>query len=324
MKINVRPSLIRIYVLGGAMLALPAAVQAQFTYTNINGTITITGYTGLGGAVTIPDTINGGSVTGIGYQAFWEKEKLTSVTIPDSVTSIGDGAFASATSLTNVTIGNGVTSIGYGVFYDCPSLTNITVDPLNSVYSSLDGALFDKSQVTLIQFPGGRVGTYSIPDSVTEIGSEAFYNCVLTSITIGSGVIGIGYGAFIDCNSLTGVYFKGNVPDIGVDIFTFVHNATVYYLPGTTGWGSTLAGRPTALWLPQMQTDDATFGVRKNQFGFNINWASGQTVMVEACTNLTNPMWSPVSTNLLTSDTMYFSDSQWTNYSARFYRLHSP
>ena len=51
------------------LLALPAAVQAQFTYTTNNGTITITGYYGSGGDLTIPDTINGLPVTDIGKYA---------------------------------------------------------------------------------------------------------------------------------------------------------------------------------------------------------------------------------------------------------------
>ena len=100
-------------------------------------------------------------------------------------------------------------------------------------------------------------------------------------------------------------------------------NATVYYLPGTTGWDdfSANTGIPVALWRPQMQTSDGSFGVRTNQFGFNINWASGMVIVVEACTNLATPVWSPVSTNTLTSGSSYFCDPQWTNYPARFYRL---
>ena len=78
------------------LLTLPAAVQAQFTYTTNNGTITITGYTGPGGAVTIPSTINGLPVTSIGDWAFGDCTSLTSVTIPNSVTSIGTDAFDSA------------------------------------------------------------------------------------------------------------------------------------------------------------------------------------------------------------------------------------
>src|ERR1039457_664600 len=76
----------------GLLLALPATVQAQFTFTTNNGTITITGYTGLGGVVTIPSTTNGWPVTSIGDYAF-QHSVLSSVIIPDSVTSIGVGVF---------------------------------------------------------------------------------------------------------------------------------------------------------------------------------------------------------------------------------------
>jgi hypothetical protein len=69
---------------------------------------------------------------------------------------------------------------------------------------------------------------------------------------------------------------------------------------------------------------DTGFGVQTNQFGFNVNWTSGQVVVVEACTNLFNPVWESVQTNTLTGDSFYFSDCQWTNYPGRFYRLRSP
>ena len=49
-----------------------------------------------------------------------------------------------------------------------------------------------------------------------------------------------------DCTSLTGVYFQGNAPSLaGSSVFDGDNHATVYYLPGTTGWGSTFGGRPT-------------------------------------------------------------------------------
>jgi hypothetical protein len=78
------------------------------------------------------------------------------------------------------------------------------------------------------------------------------------------------------------------------------------------------------LWVPRVQIADASFGVRTNQFGFNISWASGTVVVVEGCTNLANPIWSPLQTNTLIGDSLYFSDPQWTNFPARFYRLRSP
>ena len=83
------------------LLAAPAA-QAQFSYSTNDGTITINGYTGSGGALTIPIRINGLPVTSIGTSAFISLTSLTSVTIPDSVTSIGDSAFAYCIELTSV------------------------------------------------------------------------------------------------------------------------------------------------------------------------------------------------------------------------------
>ena len=101
--------------------------------------------------ITIPN-----SVTSIGEWAF-AITGLTSLTLPNSVTNISSNAFSYCASLTNVTIPNSVTSIGDAAFDACARLSSITVDPLNPLYSSLDGVLFDKSQTTLIRCPGGKV-----------------------------------------------------------------------------------------------------------------------------------------------------------------------
>ncbi len=84
----------------------PADQFEDFTYTDNGTTITITAYTGAGGAVDIPasiviDTVSK-PVTDIGDAAFSGHTSLTSVTIPDSVTSIGVGAFQSCSLLTGV------------------------------------------------------------------------------------------------------------------------------------------------------------------------------------------------------------------------------
>jgi uncharacterized repeat protein (TIGR03803 family) len=258
-------------------LALPSGVEGQFVYTTNNGSVSISGYTGSGGAVTIPSTIAGVPVTSIGQGAFAACVNLTSVTIPDSVTNIGDYAFAACYSLTSV----------------------------------------------------------RIPDSVTNIGDNAFDSCTgLTDVTIGNSVTSIGDSAFSKCWDLTSVYFQGNAPSFGTNVFDFLVTlvlpaqdwdpATIYYLPGTSGWSTNSSGLPAVLWTPQVQTTDASFGVRTNQFGFTITWASGMTVVVEACTNLANPTWYPLATNTLTGGSAYFSDPQWTSYPARFYRLRSP
>ena len=274
-------------------------------------------------SVTIPN-----SVTSIGDSVFSGCGSLTSVTIPNSVTSLGDFAFSDCGSLTNVTIPNSVTSIGVGAFSYCFGLTAITVDTRNAVYSDVDGVLFNQSLTTLVEYPRGIAGSYTIPNSVTNIGEDAFfYSPGLTSVTIPSGVTSIGDSAFSWCTSLTSVYFQGNAPSFGVFLFCafdlgdkVCDPATIYYLPGTTGWSTNFA----EVWQPQVLTTDGTFGVRTNRFGFTINWASGMTVVVEASTNLANPTWIPLATNTLTGASAYFSDPQWTNYATRFYRLRWP
>lgn len=61
--------------------------------------------------------------------------------------------------------------------------------------------------------------------------------------------------------------------------------------------------------------------VRPNHFGFYVAGNADVTVVVEACTDLTDQSWIPVQTNTLTSDPWYFNDSDWSNYTQRFYRV---
>jgi hypothetical protein len=89
-----------------------AVAQAEFSYTTTNGTITITGCTGSGGAVTIPDTINGLPVTGIASSVFYQCTSLTNLTIGNSVTSIGNWAFYSCTNLSGVYFKGNAPSLG--------------------------------------------------------------------------------------------------------------------------------------------------------------------------------------------------------------------
>jgi len=241
------------------LLTRPAALQAQFTFTTNNGAITITKYTGPGGAVTIPSTINGLPVTSIGNNAFRSKTGLTSVTIPDSVIRIGVEAFRSCPSLTNIAIGMNVASIESGAFEECASLTkvtipssvtnigpyhvfngcngltNITVAALNSVYGSLDGILFDKSQTTLITYPAGLTGRhYTIPHNVVSIGFDAFLGCLnLTSVTIPDGLIRIGEEAFRSCRSLTNIAIGTNVASIESSAFEECAGLTKVTIPNS-------------------------------------------------------------------------------------------
>src|SRR5207244_3606052 len=71
----------------------------------------------------------------------------------------------------------------------------------------------------------------------------------LVSITIPESVIHLGGHAFAGCTNLVDIYFEGHAPTADLPVFAEATNATVYYRPATTGWGSTFGGLPTALWI---------------------------------------------------------------------------
>jgi len=213
---------------------LPTILIVPYTYTTNNGTITITAYTGSSGSVTIPGSINGLPVTTIGTNTFANDTSLTNVTIPAGITTIGTNAFSGCLGLTSVTIPNSVTNIGYGAFANCTNLLAINLNSGNTAYATVAGVLFNLNQTMLVEYPDGKTGTsYSIPVGITNIANYAF---------AGAG--------------LSGIYFQGNSPAPTNDatVFSGDISATVYYLPGTTGWGATFDGIPAMLYLPYTYT----------------------------------------------------------------------
>ncbi len=178
-------------------------------------------------SVTIPD-----GVTEIGDNAFEGCTGLTSVTISDSVTEIGSYAFSGCSGLTGVTISNSVTDIGWHAFSDCSGLTSINVDKNNRNYTSENGVLFNKDKSSLIQYPGGKKGAYTISDSVTDIDWNSFENCTgLTSVTIGKGIKEISLEAFSGCTGLTSVTISDSVTLIDSYAFSGCTGLTSVTIP---------------------------------------------------------------------------------------------
>lgn len=299
----------------------------------------------------------GSRVASIGNEAFAGCNGLTRVTIPDEVDTLGRGSFLGCTGLTNVAVGRKVAQIGEAAFSGCTNLARIEVQALNPDFSEVAGALFDKTRTTLLRCPEGKTGSYMLSRTVSGIAEGAFAGCQrLTAIVVDAAnptysslegvlfnrqratllqcpagkvgsynvpktVTAVGNGAFTDCTLLTAVYFQGDAPSVGVAPFVGAAELTVGFLAGTVGWGTSFGGRPTAPWLPQVLTDAASFGVHAGRFGFDVTWAAGKVVALEACADLANPVWSHVTDLTMTGGPVYFSDPQWTNHSARTYRL---
>jgi hypothetical protein len=159
------------------------------------------------------------SVTSIGDEAFTSANSLTSLSVPNSVTNIGQLAFSLSSKLASVSLGSGVISIADSAFTACSQLGSITVDASNPNFSSTGGVLFNKNKTTLRQCPQALTGSYSIPGSVVLIGTNAFSETSLSSITIPNGVASIGDSAFDFAENLTGMTFPNSVTNCGQEIF---------------------------------------------------------------------------------------------------------
>ena len=223
-------------------IQLPLAPESDFEIEvtdSKNKKAKITKYKGEGGFITIPNTINGFTITSFLKHTFKNCSSLIGVTIPNSVTSIGDSAFEYCSNLTSVTIPDSVTSIGSFAFWGTVLFENQTTD----VKYAGNWAVYCDNEAKSVSIKAGTVGiaddafyingltSVTIPNSVKYIGDYAFYDSVrLTSITIPNSVKSIGSDAFGGaCSSLTSVTMGNNVTSIGSDAFdgtAFLKNQT--------------------------------------------------------------------------------------------------
>lgn len=169
------------------------------------------------GDIIIPENVNYNDtdyvVTGIGISAFSWCSGITSVAIPNSVTRIGDGAFSYSSNLTEINIPASVTSVGSGVF------------DRNGWYEAQSAGILYLDGWCLGRKGSIPTGSFNIAEGTKGICGHAFSGCIdMTSVTIPSSVISIGYYAFFNCSGLTSVIIPNSVTSIGDNAFAMCSN----------------------------------------------------------------------------------------------------
>lgn len=156
----------------------------------------------------------GEGVKEIQEYVFKNCSQLRTVTLSDSIQDIGDGVFRDCTSLETLTLPPMLSWISTGLFYECTSLGAITIPKYVECVDK--SAFYGCTELEDVEFAGENVEiigtsafyrcsfeTFTIPETVTEIGTRAFLSCHnLKSITIPEKVENIGVGAFMSCISL--------------------------------------------------------------------------------------------------------------------------
>ena len=145
------------------------------------------------------------------------------LSFPKSVTAIHNGAFSGCSGIEKITIPASVSIIGQNAFAGIQTLKEIEVDSTNQHFSSYNKALYTKDKTTIIYCPIDKL-TYTLHDSTTTIGEEAFGQCMINSLTIPSTVTTIHSRAFSNCTKLTSMHIPASVSHMGGGLFKGCHN----------------------------------------------------------------------------------------------------
>lgn len=215
-------------ITGATFTITVTAPSRDFTFDATTGTIKK--YNGNDTVVVIPPTINSWPVTKIGEDAFQDNTTITSVTIPANVTEIGSNAFAGCTNLTSVTYGG-----------DWSKLTIQSGNP--AVEDAVNAQLFDfefilNNTAVIVTRYNGTAADVTIPSRykgkpVTMIDHAAFFNSVVTSVTIPDSVTSIDDNAFGFCSQLTNISIPNSVTYIGFSAFAHCTSLKSITLPSS-------------------------------------------------------------------------------------------
>lgn len=185
----------------------------DYTYVLNGSSAKITGYKGTDTSVTIPDTLDGYKVTGVGGNAFWNKDKITEIVLPKTLTHLGSMAFT-GTSISEITIPASITSCDNemaGPFCGIPTLKKVIFE---NGTTSIPSCILAGGTVWQAMY----VEDIVIPSSVISIGDYAFRGCnnfYKESLSLPKDLKKIGKSAFMACSSLKKIILPDALESIG-------------------------------------------------------------------------------------------------------------
>lgn len=158
-------------------------------------------------------------------------EKLKRIVLPLQTTKIEADAFRNCSSLHTIEVPTLVESIETSA--GCTALTEINVQAGNSHYSSKDGVLLSGDGKSILWFPMGKEGEYTLPSTVTTVGDYAFRNCRIETFHFADGLTSIGKYAFYN-SSVKEVSLPSTVKHIPTGLFQKCADLTTVHLGKST------------------------------------------------------------------------------------------
>lgn len=158
-------------------------------------------------------------------------EKLKRIVLPLQTTKIEADAFRNCSSLHTIEVPTLVESIETSA--GCTALTEINVQAGNSHYSSKDGVLLSGDGKSILWFPMGKEGEYTLPSTVTTVGDYAFRNCRIETFHFADGLTSIGKYAFYN-SSVKEVSLPSTVKQIPTGLFQKCADLTTVHLGKNT------------------------------------------------------------------------------------------
>ena len=215
-------------------------------YIEDDGSAVICDYTGTETNLVIPAQIDGYDVSIIDPYTFQGNDFIETAVVSEGILRVGGDAFDSCASLKNIVFPDSVIELGYNCNFgtinncpelesvtigkglrifrgtelsECPKLKEIIIDEENPYLACEDLVVYSKNRKTLVSFLDYNAESFTVPDSVRVIGSEAFCGSDIKEIKLNDGLLYIAYFAFYSCNNLTDIVFPGSLQLVGRFIF---------------------------------------------------------------------------------------------------------